>query len=136
MAFGEICPENQPQTAAGLIAIENNWATALDKQDLRAIDCILADRFQDLDVEGKLHERNEVLDHLRAPRKGRNHLSELQPHVLGNFGYVRGLNTFTDAEGKVLAKVRFTDIFAYRHFHWEALAGQESLVKESAPGAR
>jgi hypothetical protein len=62
---------------------------------------------------------------------GRNQLSELHPHVYGEFGYVRGLNTVTDTEGKIRARVRFTDIFVYRGGRWLAIAGQESLVNET-----
>jgi hypothetical protein len=35
-----------------------------------------------------------------------------------------------DASGKVVARVRFTDVFTYRDGRWQALAGQESLVPE------
>jgi hypothetical protein len=59
-------------------------------------------------------------------------LSELHPHVYGEFGYVRGLSTVLDADGKIRARVRFTDIFVYREGRWLAVAGQESLVKETS----
>ena len=136
--FGEICPATQPRSEAGLVTVEQTWAKALEKRDLVAIDCILADEFQDADFEGKLHDRNDVLDHVQTRGELGNQLSELQAHVYGDFGYVRGLNTVTDARGKITAKVRFTDIFVYRHdfAHWEALAGHETLVKESVPTAR
>jgi hypothetical protein len=52
--------------------------------------------------------------------------------VYGEVGYVRGLNTVTDGDGKILAKVRFTDIFVYRQGRWLAVAAQESLVAETS----
>lgn len=124
------CPSNQAQDENALNAIEQSWAQALEKRDSVTIDCILAKEFQDADIDGQLHSRSEVL--ARVPHRGNNanRLSELQPHVHGDFGYVRGLNTVTNPQGKVLAKVRFTDIFVYRDGRWQALAGQETLTKE------
>jgi hypothetical protein len=57
--------------------------------------------------------------------------SQLHPHVHDDFGYVRGLNAVVDPTGKVLARVRFTDIFVYRDGRWLAVAGQESLLTDT-----
>ena len=35
-----------------------------------------------------------------------------------------------DASGKVIARVRFTDIFVYRDGRWQAVAGHETLITE------
>jgi hypothetical protein len=36
-----------------------------------------------------------------------------------------------DADGKVVARVRFTDVFVHRDGRWQALAGHESLLGEA-----
>jgi len=36
-----------------------------------------------------------------------------------------------DANGKILTRVRFTNIFAYRDGRWMAVAGQESLLSDA-----
>ena len=41
----------------------------------------------------------------------------------------QGLVRF-DANGNIVAKVRFTDIFVYRDGAWHAVAGQETLVDD------
>jgi hypothetical protein len=79
-----------------------------------------------------LRDRAENLASIPHRRPGNNQLSELHPHVYGEFGYVRGLNTVLDAEWKIRAMVRFTDIFVYREGVWLAVAGQESMVKETS----
>ena len=56
--------------------------------------------------------------------------SSLDPHVFGDFGYIRGLATLVDGQGKTKARVRFTDIYVYRDQRWLAVAGQESLLSE------
>ena len=54
----------------------------------------------------------------------------MKSHIYGEIGYVRGLNTVTDPNGKVIANVRFTDIFVYRDGRWQALCGQETLLND------
>jgi ketosteroid isomerase-like protein len=130
-AFGGSCPTGQTKDESALVQLEQSWAQALERHDSDAVACILADEFQDLDPSGKLYDRAESLANILHRRPGRNQLSELHPHVYGEFGYVRGLNTVMDAGGKTRAKVRFTDIFVYREGRWLAVAGQESLVNET-----
>jgi Domain of unknown function (DUF4440) len=124
------CPANQPRDQNALITLEQSWAQALEKRDAVTIDCILAKEFEDADIEGQLHSRTGTL--AKVPHRGNNtnHLSDLQPHAYGDLGYVRGLNTVIDPQGKVVAKVRFTDIFVYRDGRWQALAGHETQVTE------
>ncbi|MGH9545698.1 MAG: hypothetical protein ACRD23_10825 [Terriglobales bacterium] len=52
--------------------------------------------------------------------------------MLGDSGYIRGLATLVDGQGKTVARVRFTDIYVYRGQRWLAVAGQESLLPEAA----
>lgn len=123
----------QSQTTPALADVEQQWARALDQHDSAVIACILADEFQDTDADGQLHNRGEALARVPQPRRGNNQLSSLTLQRSGNTGYVRGLNTVVDPAGKPVAQVRFTDIFVYRDHRWQAIAGQETLVKASAP---
>lgn len=131
-AFAADCPKNQPKTDATLIALEQTWADALNRKDAAAVACLVADEFEDVDVDGSLHARAETLAKIPNRKPGRtNRLTELRAHVEGNMGYTRGLNEILDADGKVVARVRFTDIFTYRDGRWQALAGHESLLSEA-----
>lgn len=122
------CPIHQGREAGVLTQIEQSWAAALELRDADAVGCILADEFQDVDPSGALHDRNETLAQIPHRRPGKNILSELTPHVFGDFGYIRGLATLVDAQGNTIARVRFTDIYVYRDHRWLAVAGQESLL--------
>jgi len=55
----------------------------------------------------------------------------MRAYVEGNFGFTRGLAELVDASGKVIARVRFTDVFTYRDGRWQALAGHESLLSQA-----
>jgi len=131
-AFGADCPKNQPKTEAALIELEQHWAAALSGKDADAVACMVADEFEDADVDGSLHSRSQMLEHIPNRKPGVNHLSEMRAHVEGNFGFTRGLATLVDASGKVVARVRFTDVFTYRDGRWQALAGHESLLGEAS----
>jgi ketosteroid isomerase-like protein len=131
LAVAGNCPTTQAKDESALVQLEQSWAQALERHDSDAVGCILAEEFQDVDPDGKLHDRAQSLANIAHRRPGHNQLSELRPHVYGDFGYVRGLNTVIDAEGRTRAKVRFTDIFVYREGRWLAVAGQESLVSET-----
>lgn len=129
--FALDCPKNQPKTEAVLIEIEQNWAQALSRKDADTVACMVSDEFEDTDVDGSLHTRAQTLEHIPNRKPGVNHLSELRAHVEGNMGFTRGLATLVDASGKVVARVRFTDVFIYRDGRWQALVGQESLLGEA-----
>jgi ketosteroid isomerase-like protein len=127
------CPKHQPKTEAALINLENTWADALNRKDAAAVACLLADEFEEADVDGSLHTRAENLAKIPNRKPGTNRLSELRAHVEGNIGFTRGLAELVDGAGKVVARVRFTDVFTYRDGRWQALAGHESLI---APATR
>jgi hypothetical protein len=93
---------------------------------------MLASEFEDADVDGSLHTRAETLEHIPNKKPGTNQLSEMRAHIEGNLGFTRGLATLVDASGKVIARVRFTDVFTYRDGRWQALAGQESLLSQAS----
>ena len=131
-ALAADCPKNQPKTEAALIALENSWADALSRKDAGTVACMLADEFEEADVDGSLHTRAENLGKIPNRKPGVNHLSEMRAHVEGNIGFTRGLATLVDASGKVVARVRFTDVFTYRDGRWQALAGHESLLGEAS----
>ncbi len=127
-SFAADCPRNQPKTEATLIAQEQTWAAALNRKDAAMVACLLADEFEDADIDGSLHGRKETLDHIPNKKPGTNQLSEMRAYVDGNLGYTRGLATLVDASGNVKARVRFTDVYIYREGRWQALVGQESLL--------
>ena len=64
-AMGADCPKNQPKTEAALVELENNWAAALSRKDAATVACMVAEEFEDADVDGSLHSRSQMLFHHR-----------------------------------------------------------------------
>lgn len=131
-ALAADCPKNQPKTDEALVKLEQSWAEALSRKDASEVACMVAEEFEDADVDGSLHMRAEMLSKIPHRKPGENRLSELRAHVEGNMGFTRGLNTIVDASGKVVARVRFTDVFTYLDGRWQAVAGQETLLGEAS----
>ena len=124
---GAACPTGQAKDEAALVEIERTWARALDAHDRNALECILADEFEDADPNGKLNDRSTVLSRVGTSHGVQHKLSDLHAHIHGDFAYIRGLADGIDSQGKG-ARVRFTDIYVFREGRWQCVAGHESLV--------
>ena len=55
------CAASQPKNESTLLQLEQSWAKALEQHDSTTVSCILADEFEDADVNGQLHHRAETL---------------------------------------------------------------------------
>ncbi len=128
LAGASACPTGQAKDGNALVQIEHNWARALEGHDTTALGCILADEFEDAGPDGGLTNRATTLTKAAGHAAVHHELSELQAHVTGDFGYIRGLATAANAQGKLVAKVRFTDVYVYRDGRWQCVAGHESMI--------
>ena len=126
-ACAAACPTGQAKDEAVLVQIEKTWARALDAHDTDTLSCILADEFEDADIEGKLSDRNATLARVGTSHAVQHELSDLHAHVHGDVAYIRGVANAIDSQGKG-ARVRFTDIYAFREGRWQCVAGHESLI--------
>jgi hypothetical protein len=125
------CPTGQGKDEATLVGLEQTWAHALEQHDVAVVGCLLADEFQDVSTDGTVYDRATAWARIPDRRPSQNHLEGLRPHIRGEVAYVRGVNRVTDAAQETLVRVRFTDIFVYRHGRWQAVAGQETRVEET-----
>ena len=130
MAFAGPCPVGQPQPKDGsaLVQNEQTWARALEQRDSAALSCLLAKEFEDAGPDGALEDRDTTLAKAAKHQPLHHELTEMHTHVNGDFGYIRGLATAVDAQGRVQARVRFTDIYVYRDGRWQAVAAHESML--------
>jgi ketosteroid isomerase-like protein len=128
------CPTAQPKNENALIQIEQTWARALEQHDVQALDCILADEFEDADPDGKLSDRKATLSKAAGGPSVHHELSDLHAQLYGDFGYTRGLATAMNPQTKMITQVRFTDVYVFRDGHWQCVAGHESLVNTMLKG--
>jgi ketosteroid isomerase-like protein len=127
------CPTGLSKDGMALVQIEQTWARALEQRDTATLACILANEFEDAGPDGKLTDRATTLEKATRHPPIHHELTDLHPHVQGDFGYIRGLATAVNAQGKIVFKVRFTDIYIYRDGRWQCVAGHESILTETGP---
>jgi ketosteroid isomerase-like protein len=118
-----------PKNREGALQAETIWVEALRRRDVRTLDQLLAKDFVDTSWQGASRSKATVLDGVRAGRTMPSELSGMTVQLSGDTAIVRGLNTVRRPDGAVLAKVRFTDVFAYRTGSWQAVAAQETVEK-------
>jgi hypothetical protein len=118
-------PASDQQTALSadqktLLDLEQDWARALERGDLKTLDRLLASDFVDSNYMGGFVSKAQMSapDGARQRPRRLNHLQEMQARAYGDAGVVNGVNLVTDARGKFLRRVRFTDIFIRRHGRW------------------
>jgi len=128
LAYAAPCPKAQAKDENALVQAEQAWAQAVDHSDTAALGCLLAEEFEDAGPNGDLTGRTAALATTAEPRRIHHELAELHAHVHGEFGYIRGLAMAKDADGTLLATVRFTDIYEYREGRWQCVAAHESLL--------
>ena len=126
------CP-TEPRTPAGLRQAEASWVAALESRDGAALACRLAPDFADANWQGRIVSRDDILAHLPRRPASDLRLSDLTVRIEGATGIVRGLNTQVAPDGKVVGRVRFTDIFVWRASRWQAIAAQETVVAAPQP---
>jgi hypothetical protein len=132
LAHAAPCPTAQAKNGDALVQIEQAWARSLEQSDPAALGCILAAEFEDAGPDGKLTDRATTLAKAGEHRAVHHELSKMQAHLEGDFGYIRGLATALNAQGKVVAVVRFTDVYVYREGRWQCVAGHESMLTEAS----
>jgi hypothetical protein len=128
MAYAAPCPAGQPKDGNALVQTEQVWAKALEQRDPAALGCLLAAEFEDAGPDGTLQDRDATLAKAGKHQPVHHELTEMHAQVHGDFGYIRGLATAVGAQGEVLARVRFTDIYVYREGRWQAVAAHESML--------
>jgi hypothetical protein len=65
---------------------------------------------------------------LAAARPYSQHLQDIEVQLHGAMAIARGLNEIKERDGRVVMRIRFTDVFVYRHGSWQAVAAQETPV--------
>jgi ketosteroid isomerase-like protein len=128
MAYAAPCPAGQPKDGNALVQTEQVWAKALEQRDPAALGCLLAAEFEDAGPDGTLQDRDATLAKAGKHQPVHHELTEMHAQVHGDFGYIRGLATAVGAQGEVLARVRFTDIYVYRDGRWQVVAAHESML--------
>jgi hypothetical protein len=69
-----------------------------------------------------------VLEELRIPRPYSQHLRDIKIQLHGSMAVARRLNEIRGKDGRIVTRIRFTDVLLYRYGNWQAVAAQETAV--------
>lgn len=130
LAYAATCPTGQAKDEAALVQIEQTWVRALQQHDVAALNCILADEFEEAGPTGTLWDRSHMLARAADQKAVHYELAEMHGDVYEDAGYVRGMGAAINDGGQHVTKTRFTDIFVYRDGRWQCVGGHESVISK------
>jgi ketosteroid isomerase-like protein len=107
-----------------IVALENLWNQAVEARDLKALDAILDDAFVNVDAEGKILTKAEVLADVKGSRGVRVSSEAMVVHLHGDTAVVTGIYQLSGAErGKpFVRRQRFVDTWRYKSGIWVSIA--------------
>ena len=125
LAFGREIPV-QGRNERTVLRFERDWLRALVERDRATLDRILADDFIDSNWKGQLRNKWQVLAGLSNPIPYLQRLQDVNIKLYQDVAVARCLNMISDQNGRIMMRIRFTDVLLYRDGHWQAIAAQET----------
>lgn len=114
--------------AIAVLDQEQRWVKALSSRDASALGKILAENFVHINYRGVVTYREQELAAVVKPKPYAQSTSEQTVNfAAANVAVVHGLNTISE-KGKVLLRLRYTDVYVNQRGRWTALSAQETAV--------
>ncbi len=98
-----------------VLRIEHEWLRALVERDLTTLERILADDLMDSSWKGELRTKSQLLEGLSKPLPYSQYLQNIKIKLYASVALARGLNEISDKNGRIVMRIRFTDVLVYRH---------------------
>jgi ketosteroid isomerase-like protein len=124
------------EVGSRLLALDNSWNRALETNDTKALDLLLADSFVSIDIDGSIQNKTEFLASLKsatyqAPAKAVTEQSKAD--VYGASAVVVGIYRSQVAQkGKsVTRRERFLDTWVNIKGTWKCVASVAVLIPSS-----
>jgi ketosteroid isomerase-like protein len=118
-------PDADSDTEAKILATEHMWAQAYVSKDPKALEKILDDAFVNVDSDGILQNKAEVLAEVRASTVVQFLTESMVVRLHGNTAVVTGIFQIKGVDhGKPFAqRERFVDTWLYKDGQWVSIAG-------------
>lgn len=127
--------QNSSQSDEGMhvLALDNSWNRALEKNDTKALDLLLADSFISIDIDGSMENKREFLASLKSPSyhaPAQAVTEQSKVDVYGDSAVVVGIfRTQSVHKGKtVTRRERFVDTWANINHTWKCVASVAVLI--------
>jgi ketosteroid isomerase-like protein len=123
--------DSDADAAAKLIAMQHLWAQSYVNKDPKALDRILDDDFVNVDTDGKIQTKGEILAEVKTASTSQFITESMVVHLHGDTAIVTGVFLIKGVErGKPYAeRNRFVDTWFRTKGHWESIAGLVTRVE-------
>jgi ketosteroid isomerase-like protein len=127
-------PAASPQDSqrARILALENAWNQAVQQNDVKAVDSLMAEELVSIDYDGTLMNKTQYLASIKAPGLSMEHVASdsMQVEFYGQSAIVIGVYQEKGIkDGKpFLHRERFVDTWINRHGTWICVASQSTLI--------
>ena len=121
--------QSDPGTVrAEILAIENQWATAIERQDAPAFDRLAAEDFRFIEEEGRVLNRAQyIADRSHNPDNVDSAVQdEIEVRQYGDAAIATGRSIIhgTRDGARFLNRFRWTSVYVRRAGRWQAVSGQ------------
>ena len=125
---------SQSDQGAHVLALDNSWNRALETNDTKALDLLLADTFVSIDVDGSIQTKQEFLASLKVPgyqAPAQAVTEQSKVDVYGNSAVVTGVfRTQSGRKGKsVTHRERFLDTWVNLKGMWKCVASVAVMIQ-------
>lgn len=129
---GAATPSAQADKAA-ITKLEQRWFAAVQPDGNRAdLQAILADDFVDIDWQGKVRHKSDLIDAPPGAKEVTQHVTGLRIRVWGDTAVATGVNVAHSTTKGWTVEVPFTDVYVRIGGRWRAVSAQETL-RQAAP---
>ena len=124
---------SQSDEGAHVLALDNSWNRALETNDTKALDLLLADTFVSIDYDGSMQNKREFLASLKVPGyqgPSQSVTEQSKVEVYGDSAVVHGIfRTKSVEKGKsVTRRERFLDTWVNLNHTWKCVASVTVLI--------
>ena len=119
-----------------IIDLEHQWLRAASAGDRDTLESLLADNFVDVNVDGQVRDRAQVIGRPGAPPHSTQTLEELRVRVWGDTAVATGINVVHSLDKGWTVAVPFTDTFTRVQGRWRAVSSQETLRRKQGQQQR
>jgi ketosteroid isomerase-like protein len=124
---------SESDDGARVLALDNSWNRALETNDTKALDLLLAESFVSVDIDGSIETKREFLASLKAPgykAPTQSVTEQSKVDVYSDSAVVVGIfRTQSAHKGKsVTRRERFIDTWVHLNGTWRCVASVAVLI--------
>jgi len=124
---------SQSDEGPHVLALDNSWNRALETNDTKALDLLLAESFVSIDIDGSMQSKHEFLASLKLPGyqvPAQAVTEQSKVNVYGDSAVVYGVfRTHRTQKGKSLTRrERFLDTWVNVSHTWRCVASVAVLI--------